>query len=275
MHFFGKAFFLITAAIVFISSGKCQTRSFSSAEKKITVLLDSYFNNEKAKDKSGNMHSVHYKWDQRNDGGYSIWGDTFRQYGAEIKTTYDPPSEKTLQNASVYIITDPDIPAENPNAKYMTETYADAITKWVAKGGVLILMANDSGNADIHHFNLLAQKFGVLFNEDSYNHVPGRNFDSGAINIKANNDIFKNSKRVYIKELSTIHLLKSVKTVLEKKGHIIAVTAHVDRGVVFAVGDPWFYNEYVNGKKLPASFQNVLAMQELTLWLIHEARKNM
>lgn len=274
MHFLGKAFFFITAAIVFIPSGKCQTRSFSSQEKKITVLLDSYFNNEKAKDKSGNMYSVHYKWDQRNDGGYSIWGDTFRQYGAEIKTTYDPPSEKTLQIASVYIITDPDIPAENPDAKYMTEIYADAIAKWVAKGGVLVLMANDSGNADIYHFNLLAQKFGFLFNEDSYNHVPGRNFDSGAVNIQANNDIFKNSKRVYIKELSTIHLLKPVKTVLEKNGHIIAVTAHFGRGVVFAVGDPWFYNEYVNGKKLPASFQNILAMQELTQWLILKSGKN-
>lgn len=243
-------------------------------KNKITVLLDSYFNNEKDKDKSGSLRSVHYKWDQQNDGGYSIWGETFRQDGADIKITYDAPSVENLQNASVYIITDPDIPTENPDAKYMTEAYADVIARWVAKGGVLVLMDNDSGNADIRHFNLLARKFGFLFNEDSYNHVPGHAFDSGAINIQRGNDIFKHSKRVYIKELSTIHPLKPVKTVLEKNGHIIAVTAHYGHGIVFAIGDPWFYNEYVNGRKLPGTFQNVEAMQELTLWLIYEADKN-
>lgn len=242
-------------------------------KNEITVLLDSYFNNEKVKDKSGNLHSVHYKWNQGDDGGYSIWGDTFRRQGARIKTTYDPPSEKNLQGTSIYIITDPDIPKENPDAKYMTKAYADVIAQWVAKGGVLVLTANDSGNADIRHFNLLARKFGFLFNEDSYNHVPGRAFDSGAVNIASVNDIFKQTKRVYIKELATISPVKPVKKVLVKNGHIIAVTAHYGQGIVFAVGDPWFYNEYVNGRKLPETFQNVEAMQELTEWLIHESNK--
>jgi unsaturated rhamnogalacturonyl hydrolase len=36
------------------------------------------------------------------------------------------------------------------------------------------------------------------------------------------------------------------------------------RGTVFAVGDPWLYNEYVDGRKLPAAFDNYKAAQDLS-----------
>lgn len=234
----------------------------------LMVLLDSYFNNEKRKDKGGNLVSTHYKWNQKDLGGYSRWGDVFNSMGAATEMTTDPPSKATLKNAAIYIITDPDIPKENKDAKFMTKAYAEVIARWVAKGGVLVLMENDKGNADIEHFNLLAKKFGFFFNEDSYNHVNGRAFDSGGVDIASGNMIFKKTKRVYIKELSTIQPTGSVQTVLEKKGHIIAVSARYGKGTVFAVGDPWFYNEYVDGKRLPASFENEGAMKEFTNWLI-------
>jgi len=247
--------------------------SVSSNQKdSLIVLLDSYFNNEKRKTKSGALISTHYKWNQKDLGGYSKWGEAFRQKGGATRTTFDPPSKKVLRDASIYIITDPDIPSENSNAKYMTAEFAGTIANWVSKGGVLVLMANDNGNADIKHFNLLTQKFGFQFNEDSYNHVPGNNFDSGAVNIAVGNSIFKQTRRVYIKELSTISTFGRVQPILEKQGRIIAVSTHYGKGVVFAVGDPWFYNEYVNGR-LPDSFENVKAMQELTNWLISNAGK--
>jgi len=251
-------------------SRETKTASFSHQKDSLTVLLDSYFNNEKKKDKAGHLMPTHYKWTQKDDGGYSKWGAVFNQMGAKTETSYDPPSKNTLKNASIYIITDPDIPKENKDAKYMTKGYAEAIARWVARGGVLVMMANDSGNADIQHFNLLAGKFGFQFNEDSYNHVPGRNFDSGAVNIAEGNMIFKQSRRIYIKELSTIKLTGQAQTVLEKNGHIVAVSARYGKGTVFAVGDPWFYNEYVNGR-LPDSFENIKAMKELTGWLLLNA----
>lgn len=232
------------------------------------VLLDSYYNNETRKDENGKPRSFHYKWDEEDESGYSLWGNTFRSYGAEIFTGYNEPTLSELKKYNVYIITDPDIPTENPNPKYMTEKDADAIYQWVKAGGTLVIMANDSGNADIVHTNILAKKFGFTFNNNSLNHVPGRAFDSGTVYIKRN-PIFRHRSKVYLKEISTL-TTTSATPVLQKYGNIIAVIAEIGKGRVFAVGDPWFYNEYVDGRKLPSSFQNFKAMQELTQWLLQQ-----
>jgi unsaturated rhamnogalacturonyl hydrolase len=39
------------------------------------------------------------------------------------------------------------------------------------------------------------------------------------------------------------------------------------RGVVFAASDPWFYNEYVDGRKLPAKYENYKAAEDLVRWI--------
>ena len=44
--------------------------------------------------------------------------------------------------------------------------------------------------------------------------------------------------------------------------------AKYGKGTVFAVGDPWFYNEYIDGRKIPAEYQNFTAAQELVKWLL-------
>jgi unsaturated rhamnogalacturonyl hydrolase len=36
---------------------------------------------------------------------------------------------------------------------------------------------------------------------------------------------------------------------------------------VFAVGDPWFYNEYTDGRKLPADYDNYKAADDLVKWV--------
>jgi mannose-6-phosphate isomerase-like protein (cupin superfamily) len=43
------------------------------------------------------------------------------------------------------------------------------------------------------------------------------------------------------------------------------------KGTVFALGDPWLYNEYVDGRKLPADFQNFAAANDLSVWLLKQA----
>jgi len=67
--------------------------------------------------------------------------------------------------------------------------------------------------------------------------------------------IFPNTKKIYIKELSTLNLSGPRKTSLYTDGgnNIMAV-ARVGKGTVFAVGDPWFYNEYTDGRKTSARF---------------------
>jgi len=49
-------------------------------------------------------------------------------------------------------------------------------------------------------------------------------------------------------------------------------TASFGKGTVFAIGDPWLYNEYVDGRKLPKDFQNFQAAEELTTWLISKIK---
>ncbi|RYZ47134.1 MAG: glycoside hydrolase family 88 protein, partial [Sphingobacteriales bacterium] len=144
-----------------------------------TVLLDSWYNNEQDKDILGNARSNHYKWDERSNGGYQFWGKTFQHYGATLATTQQPASAAILKQAAVYIIADPDIVKENPQAKFMNEQEATAIANWVKAGGTLVLMLNDSGNCDLTHINILTKKLGFSFNNDSRNHVEGRQFEQG------------------------------------------------------------------------------------------------
>jgi len=40
------------------------------------------------------------------------------------------------------------------------------------------------------------------------------------------------------------------------------------KGKVFAIGDPLLYNRYVDGRKLPAEWQNFTAAKELVQWLL-------
>jgi unsaturated rhamnogalacturonyl hydrolase len=237
-------------------------------EKK--VLLDSYYNNEHDKDILGNVRSSHYKWEERSNGGYQFWGKTFQHYGASLSTTYVAPDPSVLKNQDVYIIADPDIAKENPDVKFMNEQEASAIYDWVKAGGTLVLMLNDSGNCDLTKINILTQKLGFTFNKDSRNHVEGRQFEQGALYIKEGNPVFKTAKKVYLKEISTIKIedKTKAKSIYTDKGNILMVAAKIGKGKVFAVGDPWIYNEYVDGRKLPAEMENFKAMNDLTKWIL-------
>jgi len=133
-----------------------------------------------------------------------------------------------------------------------------------------LVFNNDTGNAEFKHLNKLMAKFGITFNEDSKNRVTGSQFDMGAIDIPTGNPIFKTARKVYIKELSTIKAVSPALPVLRNKGDVIAVTAKYGKGTVFAVGDPWFYNEYTDGRKLPPSFKNYMAATDLVAWLIKQ-----
>ncbi|MBL7750370.1 MAG: hypothetical protein JNN29_03255, partial [Chitinophagaceae bacterium] len=53
---------------------------------------------------------------------------------------------------------------------------------------------------------------------------------------------------------------------VNRNGQVIMAIASYGKGQVFAVGDPWLYNEYVDGRRLPAGFSNYAAMEELITW---------
>jgi unsaturated rhamnogalacturonyl hydrolase len=239
-----------------------------------TVLLDNYFNHELRKDDNGREVTWHYVWDELDINGYSIFGNAFKNYGASLATLPVAPTSENLKDASVYIIVDPDTPKETEDPKYLDEKTAAVIADWVKRGGVLALFANDLGNCDLEHTNILARMFGIEYNLDSINHVDGSKFEMGKVLIPADNEIFKNAHTVYLKEISTLKLSSSqAKPLIEHTGAVIMATAKYGKGSVFVVGDPWLYNEYTDGRKLPAEYENYKAAKDLSKWLLQQAKQ--
>jgi unsaturated rhamnogalacturonyl hydrolase len=237
-----------------------------------TVLLDSYFNNEVKRDATGRLVPFHYKWAEQPNSGFSFWGYVFRSFGVKTETLYAAPTAENLRPADIYIIVDPDTPAESDNPHYVEPPHIRAITDWVRAGGVLVLMANDKGNAEFAHFNQLARQFGIHFNEDSRNRVQGNDFAMGRILAPAHHPIFRTARALYLKEICTLNVVPPATATIMDQGDVIMAVAKLGRGTVFAVGDPWLYNEYVDGRKLPPEFDNYKAAQDLSLWLIKQAR---
>lgn len=236
--------------------------------KNKTVILDSYFNNEVKKDQSGNDLSWHYKWEERANGGFSFWAEQFENSGFKTKTLYQAPTLANLKNAAVYIIVDPDFEKENPNPNFISAKDVQQIAAWVKAGGVLVLMGNDAANVELENFNKLAQVFGVHFNGDSKGTVPiATNFETAKVVVPGGNSIFT-PKDLFIKEYSSLKLSGNAKSVLkDKDGDNVMSVTKFGKGTVFVIGDPWLYNEYVDGRKIPANYQNYQAAQELINWL--------
>lgn len=238
-----------------------------------TVLLDSYFNNEMKKDATGKEVSWHYKWDEMNHPGFYTFGNIFRSFGAQTGTLYQAPTKENLKNADVYIIVDPDDAKENPNAKFISQADSKAIGDWVKAGGVLVLMGNDLGNAEFDNWNMMAKQFGIQFDKNSKYRVQKDNFVEGKVMVSDGNPIFKTARTLFLKELSTLSLTPPATPVLEANGDKIMAVSKFGKGTVFALGDPWIYNEYIDGRKLPAEYENYKAANNLAAWLFVQTRK--
>ena len=155
----------------------------------------------------------------------------------------------------------------------MNAASAGVIADWVKQGGVLILMANDSSNTELRNFNKLASKFGTRFNIDFFNAVINNQYEQGVVTVPENSPVFKTARKLFIKELATLQVNAPARTILTKEGKNIAAVAKHGKGSVFIVGDPWLYNEYTDGRKLPADFDNYEAANDLVKWLLTQAKK--
>ncbi|RYF87749.1 MAG: glycoside hydrolase family 88 protein, partial [Chitinophagaceae bacterium] len=244
-----------------------------SAGKGKTVLLDYYFNHETKKDITGTTIQHHYIWEEMGNGGYSLLGDIFKSYGVHTKRLTEAVSADKLREADIYFIIDPDWPKENKTPNYIEAQHIDAIYNWVKDGGVLMLFANDSNNVEFTRYNQLAGRFGIQFNEPKpRNLVKGDDFPTGTIAVPAGHPIFKTAANIYVKEISTLSVQPPAKAVLTDKGDAIVAVSKVGKGTVFAIGDPWLYNEYIDGRKLPANLENFKAAKDLVQWLIKQTR---
>lgn len=254
-----------------LASNEMEIAAFPKTGKGKTVTLDNYFNSEALKSETGFTEPFHYLWQEKANNGFYTLGQVFKYRGAEINSLTNAPDANNLKKSDIYILVDPDSKKENNNPNLMEANHIRAITDWVKAGGVLVLMGNDSGNMEFEHFNKLAESFGIHFNEDSKNRVQGSDYHMGKISVPPQHAVFKTAKQLYLKELSSLSLKSPAKTILEDKGYVVMGVSNIGKGTVFAVGDPWLYNEYTDGRKLPAEYQNYQAAEDLAEWLFKQS----
>jgi unsaturated rhamnogalacturonyl hydrolase len=232
------------------------------------VLMDNYFNRETRQDGFGNSSIFHYKWDDRDNGGFSMLSDIFKANGIKTAMLDQAPTAANLKNAAVFFLVDPDWPKENKSPNYIEKEHVTALYNFVKAGGVLILMGNDSNNVEFTHFNALANTFGIHFDENMRHDVIDNKYDQGSIPMPPNHVIFKSVKKVFIKQLCTLQVKPPAKSVYTENGEVFMAISKVGKGTVFAVGDPWLYNEYVDGRKIPAEYENFNAAKDLVQWIL-------
>ncbi len=258
-------FILRIITMSFILVGILSQNAFGQA----VVGLDNWFNRE-TNAKTGKP--FHYLWTDTEWSGYSRWGQIFESRGAQLKTI-EKPVATALSGIDVYIIADPDTTTESKTPNYIMPEDIKAIKKWVKKGGVLAILANDAPNCEFTHLNQLTKNFGMTFNHVTLHPVTGTNFEMGASRDFIDHPLFRGLSKIYIKEVSDINLSGKAKPILTENGKVLIAEVKYGKGYVFAIGDPWIYNEYIDHDRLPESFENRKAAENLTDLLLAAAGK--
>jgi len=245
------------------------------------VGLDYYYNHQF---KAGVQ--FHYVWEDKANSGFSKFGDVLTSYGSTLAKLEEAPTADDLKKFSVYIIVNPNTPLKAKDGKpnYIEEPAIDNIVSWVNDGGVLALFANDQKNSgcEFEHFDQLTQKFGITYNNVLRNEVPNardRSPGAFAASTFADTPILNGLKMIYMKEVCTIDVKDPAKALLtapKEKGapgtDIIMAEAHVGKGLVFAVCDPWIYNEYIDVPATPTlPFENRQGAVNLSAYLLSHA----
>jgi unsaturated rhamnogalacturonyl hydrolase len=82
------------------------------------------------------------------------------------------------------------------------------------------------------------------------------------------NEVLKSGTKIFVKDVTAIKLTGETKAIAVSNDQVVAAIAKYGKGKVIAIGDPWLYNEYVDGRKLPISFKNFDAMQQVVNWTL-------
>ena len=232
------------------------------------VLLDNYYNHQV--NQAGKRY--HYTWDDPAGGGFSNLGQIFVANGARPDHLTQAPTREALQGCAVYIIVNPNNEknAASHRPHYMTAETAGVIEDWVQAGGALLLMNNDKDNADFEHINLLTRRFGFSFNEDLRNAAPHHEPEQMRLKTGtvAAHPVFQGVTEVSMRGICTLSVQEPAQAVLTAPREsgagtdVIMASRVLGRGRVFAVGDPWLYNEYLH------TADNHKAAENLVQWLL-------
>jgi unsaturated rhamnogalacturonyl hydrolase len=269
-----------------LAGSEMEQAATAGAARGKVVMVDAWFNSQTRKNAAGQTELFHYKWDDDTNNGFSFFGRTFQRYGAVLEEESISPGTAAgaakLRGAQVFVMASPDIPIKNPTPNYVDKASGDSIEAWVKAGGVLLLMQNDGPNAEFEHFNTLTDRFGIHFNKVLRNHVVGDDFAAGTLLIPAGTGVFVSPHKAYLKDTCTITVSGRAKALVtasaepsstERKPDVMMAVVKVGKGTVFAVVDPWLYNEYVDRRNgLPLEFDGFAAGVDLAGWALRQSR---
>jgi unsaturated rhamnogalacturonyl hydrolase len=253
-----------------MASAEMEYAAESTLARGDTIVVDGWFNSQQRADAFGQQLNFHYKWNTWDNPGYSLFGHLFREFGAQTSEHDAEPTIANLKGADVYVIASPDNLDKNPHAHFANSQDADELAAWVNTGGVLVIMENDTSFADLDHFNVIGDKFGIHFNSVLRKHVVGANWEQGRIGIDGKGPVFHHPHTIYVKDVCTITVTKPARSVLAEGDDIFMATTKYGKGTVIAMTDPWLYNEYTDGRKLPALYDNYAAGKEFVRWILEQ-----
>lgn len=240
-----------------------------NAVSQVVAGVDNWFNHET---QQGTNKPYHYIWADNEQTGFSRWGDIFTSKGAGL-VTVGKPTTQALSKLNIYIIADPDSTSEAPYPNYIAAADIKAIKQWVTRGGVLVVMANDAPNCEFTHLNMLMKEFGLSFNHVTLHQVHGNDFEKGASTNLPDNQLFKDVRKIFMKDIADINISGTAKSLLTENGKVLIAENRIGKGYLLAVGDPWIYNEYIDNDRLPSGFDNRKAAGNLTDMLLGYVRK--
>jgi unsaturated rhamnogalacturonyl hydrolase len=109
------------------------------------------------------------------------------------------------------------------------------------------------------------------FNNVLVHHVEGDDFPAGRIDVAQPSAPFTHPHVLYMKDTCSLKLSGKAEPLMkDKSGELLMAWTWYGKGMVFAVTDPWVYNEYTDGRKLPAEYDNFGGGVELVQWLLEQ-----
>jgi unsaturated rhamnogalacturonyl hydrolase len=79
---------------------------------------------------------------------------------------------------------------------------------------------------------------------------------------------FTHPHTIYMKDTCSLTLAKAAVPLIVWKGDTLMAWTRFGKGMVVAVTDPWLYNEYTDGKKLPRMYDQQAAGREFVEWVV-------